>query len=75
MQQSGLLGQLQSQLQANSSVVKVHDNHNLPESWKWENQINIKARRERKNKNMKRTIIKKAVKNPMAKVVAAAGSK
>lgn len=73
-QQNGLLGELQSQLQVSSVAVKVQDNHNLPESWMWENQININARRERKNKNRKKTIIKK-IKMPKAKVVAAAGYK
>lgn len=73
-QQNGLLGQLQSQLQVSSVAVHGNDNHNLPESWKWENQMNIKARRERKGKSMKKTITKKVVKTQTAKVVAAAAA-
>lgn len=46
--QHGLLGQLQSQLQTNSADNHHHDDPNVPESWKWQNQQNIKERAERK---------------------------
>lgn len=54
--QSGLFGQLQSQLQSTDPSV-VHgqnDEPNVPESWKWQNQQNILARKERKGKTTKR---------------------
>lgn len=45
-----VIGQLQSQVQQND-ISETNDEHNVPESWKWENLDKIKDRKERKNKN------------------------
>lgn len=51
-QATGLLGQLQSQLQQNGhEEYRTKVDEHLPESWKWENQMNVKARKERKGIN------------------------
>lgn len=65
--QHGLLGQLQSQLQS-SSADNVHQDNdaNVPESWKWQNQQNIKERRERKNKTQRQKNKTQAGKNAEA---------
>lgn len=44
------MNQLQSQLQR-SDFLQTNVDQNVPESWKWENQSNVKAKRERKGKN------------------------
>lgn len=49
----GHIGQLQSQVQR-TDFNEVENDFNIPESWKWENQTNVKDRKERKGKNKKR---------------------
>lgn len=39
---------------------------NVPESWKWENQTNVKDRKERKGKNKKGKASKKSKQNEIA---------
>lgn len=46
----GHIGQLQSQVQR-TDFNEVETDFNIPESWKWENQTNVKDRKERKGKN------------------------
>lgn len=48
----GFISQLQSQIQR-SDFMETHDEQNIPESWKWENQTNVNAKKERKGKNKK----------------------
>lgn len=55
-----VIGQLQSQVQQND-ISETNDEHNVPESWKWENLDKIKDRKERKNKNKKRNKKGKAI--------------
>lgn len=52
------MGQLQSKLQ-NDGVNTNGTGENVPQSWKWENQLNINDRRERKGKRNKKTVAKK----------------
>lgn len=53
-----MIGQLQSQVQQND-FSGLNDEHNVPESWKWENVEKIKDKKERKNKNKNRKRNKK----------------
>lgn len=49
----GHIGQLQSQVQR-TDFNQGENDHNVPESWKWENLANTKDKKERKGKNRKR---------------------
>lgn len=50
----GFIGKLQSQVQR-SDFNEINNEFNVPESWKWENQTEVNARKERKgNKNRKK---------------------
>lgn len=48
----GHIGQLQSQVQR-TDFNEVEIDFNIPESWKWENQTNVKDRKERKGPHVK----------------------
>lgn len=56
-----MISQLQSQVQRNDFTDSSggHE-HNVPESWKWENLDKIKDRKERKGKNKNRNKKKKS---------------
>lgn len=49
----GFIGKLQSQVQR-SDLNEISDEFNVPESWKWENQTELKERKERKGKQSRR---------------------
>ncbi|XP_031620511.1 probable ATP-dependent RNA helicase Dbp73D [Contarinia nasturtii] len=50
-----VIGQLQSQVQQNNLTGTISDEHNIPESWKWENLDKINNKKERKGINQKRS--------------------
>lgn len=56
-----VIAQLQSQVQRNDFNGTSNDEHNIPESWKWENLDKSKDRKERKGKNKNRNKKKKQV--------------
>lgn len=63
MGKRSVIGKLQSQVQQNDFVGIVNEEHNMPESWKWENSDKIKDKKERKGKNKNRN--RKNKKNPV----------
>lgn len=48
----GFISQLQNSVQR-SDFINVEYDQNIPESWKWENQANVRDKKERKGKNRK----------------------
>lgn len=49
-----VIGQLQTQVQQNDFTGRASDEHNIPESWKWENLDKIKDRKEKKGRGKNR---------------------